>query len=282
MRVIKETRQMFRLTEALRRQGTTIGFVPTMGALHDGHCALFRAARRQSRTVVVSIFVNPLQFGPREDFTRYPRDLKRDMSLAKDAGCDVVFAPDVSQIYPSGFCTSVEVAGLGDRFEGAARPGHFRGVATVVAKLLTIVQPTDAWFGQKDYQQAAIIQRMALDLNLPSTIRVMPTVREADGLAMSSRNVYLTPEQRAQAPALSRALSWGKREILDGERRAARVEEGMRQIVQEQPLLHPEYLAVADAKTLEPISAIRGRVVLLGAVRAGATRLIDNVLVDVP
>ncbi len=282
MRVIKETRQMFRLTEALRRQGTTIGFVPTMGALHDGHCALIRAARRQSRTVVVSIFVNPLQFGPREDFTRYPRDLTRDMHLAKAAGCDVVFAPDASQIYPSGFCTSVEVAGLGDRFEGAARPGHFRGVATVVAKLLTIVHPTDAWFGQKDYQQAAIIQRMVLDLKVPSTIRIMPTVREADGLAMSSRNVYLTPEQRAQAPALYRALSWGKRHILDGERHAARVEAGMRRMVQEQPLLDPDYLAVADAKRLEPMSAIRGRAVLLGAVRVGTTRLIDNVLVDVP
>jgi len=273
---------MFRLTEALRRQGTTIGFVPTMGALHDGHCALIRAARRQSRTVVVSIFVNPLQFGPREDFTRYPRDLTRDMHLAKAAGCDVVFAPDASQIYPSGFCTSVEVAGLGDRFEGAARPGHFRGVATVVAKLLTIVHPTDAWFGQKDYQQAAIIQRMVLDLKVPSTIRIMPTVREADGLAMSSRNVYLTPEQRAQAPALYRALSWGKRHILDGERHAARVEAGMRRMVQEQPLLDPDYLAVADAKRLEPMSAIRGRAVLLGAVRVGTTRLIDNVLVDVP
>lgn len=281
MRLIKQARQMSLTAQALRRQGRTIGFVPTMGALHDGHLSLIRAARRQTHVVVVSIFVNPLQFGPGEDYERYPRDLQRDLNLAKAAGCDLVFAPHVSQMYPSGACTTVEVEGLSDQLEGASRPGHFRGVATVVAKLFNLVQPTIAYVGQKDFQQALIIQRMVKDLDLPVQVRLMPTVREADGLAMSSRNASLSVEERRQAPALYQALSTAKDHLRRGERSAQRISDSMREALEGFPLLRIDYLAVVNAKTLEPLTEARGSVTLLGAVHVGTTRLIDNVLVDV-
>jgi len=281
MRLIKQAREMAHAAHALHRKGNTLGLVPTMGALHDGHLSLIRAAHRETDVVVVSVFVNPLQFGPTEDFERYPRDLKRDLNLAKAAGCDIVFAPDVSQMYPSGFSTHVEVVGFSDHLEGAARPGHFRGVATVVTKLLNLVHPTVAYVGQKDYQQALLIQRLVKDLDLPVTIRLMPTVREADGLAMSSRNVSLNAEERRQATVLFRALRLAKDQIRDGERRASWLIEAMRQLIAQEPLARIDYVAVVNAKALEPLTTLTGRVAILLAVWIGSTRLIDNILVDV-
>ena len=281
MQLIKQARQMAQTAQALRRKSRVIGFVPTMGALHDGHLSLIRAAHHETQVVVVSVFVNPLQFGPQEDYARYPRNLKRDLNLAKAAGCDIVFAPDVSQLYPAGFCTQVDVEELGDRLEGASRPGHFRGVATVVTKLFNLVHPTVAYFGQKDYQQALIIQRLVKDLHCPVSIRLMPIIREPDGLAMSSRNVSLSSDERRQAPVLSQALQRVKACIRDGERDAERLVDTARQTIAQQPSARIEYLALVDAKTLEPLTFLRGRVAVLAAVRFGATRLIDNLLVDV-
>ena len=282
MKVIKQARDMACTAQALKRQGRSVGFVPTMGALHDGHLSLIREAKRQARVVVVSIFVNPLQFGPREDFERYPRDLKRDLNLAKAAGADIVFAPAVSQIYPPGFGTRVEVEGLSDRLEGARRPGHFRGVATVVLKLFELVQPTIAYVGQKDYQQAVIIQRMVRDLSCPVEVRVMPTVREPDGLAMSSRNVYLSPEERRQAPLIHEALQAAKAAIRQGERRADRLQARMHEVLGQGSRLKVQDIAVVHAATLELVTTLTGRIAILVAAHVGDTRLIDNILVDVP
>ena len=281
MKVLKQAREMAATAQALRRVGKSVGFVPTMGALHDGHCSLIRAAHRHTQVVVVSVFVNPLQFGPSEDFASYPRDLKHDLNLSKAAGADLVFAPDASQMYPSTFATQIEVGGLSERFEGAARPGHFRGVATVVTKLLLLVQPTVAYVGQKDYQQALIIQRLVSDLNIPVAIRMMPTVRETDGLAMSSRNVYLSDEARRQAPVLYQALMSAKRESRRGAREVEPLVDQMRALIAQQPLARIDYVAIADAKTLESLVTVHRRAVILAAAWIGATRLIDNLLVDV-
>ncbi len=281
LQVIRTIRHMAGVSQAIRRRGETIGFVPTMGALHEGHASLIRAARRECDQVVVSIFVNPLQFGPREDYARYPRTFKEDLKLAEGAGASLVFAPQAAEMYPTGFRTHVAVEGLSEVFEGKIRPGHFRGVTTVVLKLFSIIQPTVAWFGQKDYQQAVLIQRMVDDLGLPVTVRVLPTVREPDGLARSSRNRYLTPPQRRQAPALYQALQEARTLIQQGERRAARLTAAMKRVIAKQPSLRVEYLAVVDAATLEPLATLRGSVALLVAARLGTTRLIDNLLVDV-
>lgn len=281
MQLINQPRQMLQAAQALRRKGRTIGCVPTMGALHDGHLSLLRAARRETHVVVMSVFVNPLQFGPGEDYARYPRNLAQDLRLATSAGCDIAFAPRVNQLYPAGFRTRVEVSELGDRLEGLARPGHFRGVATVVAKLFNLVQPTVAYFGRKDYQQTLIIQRLVKDLHYPVSIRLMPIVREPDGLAMSSRNIYLTLDQRRQASVLSHALQRLKTSIRAGERDAGRLIDTAKRMIARQPSARIEYLAVVDAKTLEPLRRLHGRVAVLAAVRFGATRLIDNVLVEV-
>ncbi len=281
MRVIRQAREMSVTAQHVRRAGNTIGFVPTMGALHDGHLSLIRAAHRQTKVVVVSIFVNPLQFGPEEDVERYPRDPKRDLNLAKAAGCDIVFAPDASQMYPADFRTSVQVEELGERFEGAARPGHFRGVATVVAKLFHLVQPTVAYVGQKDFQQAVLIRRMVKDLSTPVAVRMLPTVREPDGLAMSSRNALLSPQERRDAPVLHRALVAAKAQIRAGERDPERLLDEMRRLIGREAQARVDYLAVVNANTLEPLERLRGHIAVLGAIRLGATRLIDNLLVDV-
>ena len=281
MRLIRQARQIAHMAQALRRAGKTVGFVPTMGALHDGHMSLIRAASRQTQVAVVSLFVNPLQFGPTEDYARYPRDLKRDLNLAKAGGCNLVFAPDVSQMSPDDFRTFVEVEGLSDRLEGASRPGHFRGVATVVAKLFSLVQPTIAYFGQKDYQQTLIIQRMVKDLGIPVAIRLMPTVREPDGLAMSSRNVYLSPDERRQATVLHRALQIARERIRAGERNPRRVVDVMQGLIRGEAAARVDDLAIVHARTLEPLTTIRGHVAILLAVWIGSTRLIDNLLVDV-
>jgi pantoate--beta-alanine ligase len=264
-----------------RRQGLTIGLVPTMGFLHDGHVSLLEGARAECDFVVMSLFVNPTQFGPGEDLDRYPRDEARDLTLAGAAGVDLVFAPDVAELYPAGFATTVAVDGqLTSVLDGdAARrgPGHFRGVTTVVAKLFNIVGPDVAYFGQKDAQQAAVIQRMVADLDFPLRVAVCPTVREPDGLAMSSRNVYLEPADRARAAAIPRALEAAARlaraETLDAGLAAARAELAAAGI-------EPEYLEARDAETLEPVEGLAGRRVLIAlAARVGSARLIDNVVV---
>lgn len=264
---------------AHRREGVTIGLVPTMGALHAGHRALIKAARLSCDAVVVSLFVNPTQFGPKEDFSRYPRKLKADAALCNKEGVDVLFAPPVDEIYPEGFQTTVSVPKLARRWEGEQRPGHFDGVATVVTKLLAIVRPAAAFFGQKDFQQAALIRRLVEDLNLGAQVIVYPTVREADGLALSSRNVFLTPEQRRAAPVLFRALKSGRDAIRSGGRSGAKIQQAMRKVVGKESLAGLDYLAVCDPNTLEPLKHIRDHAVLLGAIRIGRIRLIDNLLV---
>ena len=263
----------------LQRERVTIGLVPTMGALHDGHRSLIRAARLACDAVAVSVFVNPLQFGPLEDFDRYPRTPAGDLRLCEEEGTDVVFAPDARALYPPEFETAVSVQRLTRRFEGLSRPGHFGGVTTVVAKLLNIVRPELAFFGQKDYQQAVVIERLVEDLNLDTEIVVCPTVREPDGLALSSRNRFLVPEERKAATVLYEALSAGRRLIRAGERSAKRVEAAMTKLIWAEPLARLDYLAVAHPATLDEVRVVRGRVVLLLAVWIGTTRLIDNMVV---
>ncbi len=263
---------------AARRQGQSIGLVPTMGALHAGHASLLRAARSETGCVVASIFVNPTQFGPREDFSRYPRTLEHDLHVCAAEGVDLVFAPEVALIYPADFHTYVEVHELQDGLCGASRPGHFRGVATVVLKLFQIVQPDVAYFGQKDAQQARIIQQLVSDLNVPVRIRVCPIVRESDGLALSSRNQYLDPGQRRQATVLYRALEEARALIEAGERDAVLVRQTLAARIQTAPGAELDYAAVVDASTLRPVERLCGDVLLAVAVKFGATRLIDNVM----
>jgi len=282
MKILRSPHAMTLWSDRLCREGVTIGFVPTMGALHDGHRALIRAARLQCDALVVSIFVNPTQFGPKEDLSRYPRPIARDRRLCRAEGVDICFEPTSSDIYQEGFQTSVMVPRLARRWEGAARPHHFAGVATVLVKLFSIVRPHRAVFGQKDFQQAALVRRLIADLNLAVKLEVHPTVREQDGLAMSSRNVYLSPDHRRRAPILYRALSAGRQAILNGMRDGRRVERIMRQVMAEDPAVRPEYLAVCDAASLEPLAAVGESAVLLGAARIGRVRLIDNVTVTVP
>ncbi len=256
-----------------------IGLVPTMGYLHAGHLSLVRQARRECGAAAVSIFVNPTQFAPHEDFTRYPRDLERDLRLLADEGVDLVFAPEVSEMYPNGFGTAVVLPAADEVLEGAARPDHFRGVATVVCKLLNIVQPTMAYFGQKDAQQTVVVRQMVRDLNMPTEIVVAPTVREADGLAMSSRNSYLTPEQRAAATVLYRALTAARELLTSGERRGDALRQAMAGVLTSEPLARPEYVSVADPLTLRELAEVGPRGALISlAVRVGAVRLIDNLL----
>ncbi len=281
MQAIRSVDQMARLSQRLQRQGRRIGLVPTMGALHEGHCSLIRAAAAQNDVVIVTVFVNPLQFGPRGDFKRYPRNLPRDIRLARAAGAHIIFAPTASALYPEGFQTHVEVGPLAARWEGQVRPGHFRGVATVVTILFELARPTNAYFGQKDYQQARIIQQLVRDLQLPVAVRVLPTVREPDGLAMSSRNVYLTAGERTQAAGMFHALTTATRRIRTGERGGPRLIAEVRRIIQQQPNVRIDYLALVDADTLEPQRRLHGRVALLAAIWIGRTRLIDNLLVDV-
>ena len=269
-------------SERLRREGVTIGFVPTMGALHDGHRSLVRAARLRCDALVVSIFVNPAQFSQTEDLSTYPRPIARDRALCREEGVDVCFEPTARGMYPEDFQTIVTVPALARRWEGEARPHHFAGVATVVTKLFGIVQPHLALFGQKDYQQAAVIRKLVDDLNLGVAIHVRPTVRERDGLAMSSRNVYLSADERRIAPLLSQALQAGRQILDDGISNVSVIERIMRQTIEQAPTIHVEYLAVCDQDSLEPVSVVAGHAVLLGAVRIGSIRLIDNLLVKLP
>ncbi len=257
----------------------TLGLVPTMGYLHEGHLALVRRARGENDTIAASIFVNPSQFGPNEDFTTYPRDMDRDLSLLRAEGADLVFTPSPEDIYPPGFDTWIEVGSQSQRLEGEHRPGHFRGVATVVAKLFNVVQPDRAYFGQKDGQQVAVVKRMAADLDMGIDIVVVPTVREADGLALSSRNVYLTPEQRRAAPLIYSALCQARKLWEDGERRGESLRSRVRSTLEQEPLIEKiDYVSVADSSSLEEIDTIGQPVMVSVAVRMGRTRLIDNVL----
>ena len=257
-------------------RGRTVAFVPTMGALHEGHLSLVRLARERSERVVVSIFVNPAQFGPGEDFARYPRQPERDAELLEGAGCELLFLPDVETIYPPGHTTFVEPGGPAEGLEGDFRPGHFRGVATVVCALLNLVRPEVAVFGEKDAQQLAVVRRMVRDLHLPVEIVAGPTVREPDGLALSSRNVYLGPEERRAAGVLHRALQAAARAIEQGERRAGEVRRILAETLAGEPLARVEYAEVVDAESFRPVEELAGRIVLPLAVRIGATRLIDN------
>ncbi|HVA24882.1 MAG TPA: pantoate--beta-alanine ligase [Chloroflexota bacterium] len=255
-----------------------LGLVPTMGFLHEGHLALVRQARADNAAVAVSIFVNPTQFGPAEDFAQYPRDVDRDLSLLRREGVDAVFVPAVEEMYPAGFGTSVLVEGITERLEGEFRPGHLRGVATIVAKLFNIVRPERAYFGQKDAQQLRVIRKMVLDLNLPVEIRGAPTIREPDGLALSSRNVMLSPVERAAATVLSRALGEARRRYEDGERSGDRLREVVRAVLAAEPLALADYVSVADADTLLELAEMDQPALLSLAVRIGKVRLIDNVV----
>jgi len=261
-------------------EGRPAGFVPTMGALHEGHMSLVQAAQAECRPVIASIFVNPSQFAPGEDLEKYPRTFAADRARLEEAGVNYLFAPEAAEIYPPGFRTWVNVDGLSDRLEGRARPGHFRGVTTVVLKLLEIVRPQKAFFGRKDAQQARLIRQMAHDLHLDSEIVVCPIVREADGLAMSSRNAYLSPDERRAANVLHRALDAARAAIERGERDALRLTAAMRENVRREPLAQLDYAEVVDAESLEPVTRLRRSCLALLAARFGATRLLDNLLIE--
>ncbi len=280
MEIINRRKRMMSVARKLRREeNRTIGLVPTMGALHQGHLSLIHDARAMCDVVVVSIFVNPTQFGAGEDFESYPRDLTADSALLAEYNVDYVFAPTLEEIYPQGFSTFVTVEGLSEQLEGASRPGHFRGVTTIVAILFNIVRPHFAFFGQKDAQQSVIVKQMVRDLAFNTEIVVIPVVREESGLAMSSRNEYLNDEQRQAATVLSRALSQARAEYEDGEYSAARLIELVRSTIEKESLARIDYVSVNDAETLENLDKIEDRPVLLSlAVFVGKTRLIDNVV----
>jgi len=283
MLIIGNPRRQQALSGRWHGAGKRIGLVPTMGALHEGHLSLVRASLRSCDRTVVSIFVNPIQFGPREDLAKYPRPFSRDCGLLRKLGVDAVFHPAPAAMYPPGFSTSVDVMGpLVAGLCSPLRPGHFRGVATVVAKLFNAVRPDAAFFGAKDFQQAAVIRRMTSDLDMAIQVHVLPVVRERDGLAMSSRNAYLTVPGRRAATVLYRALCAGRVQIAAGESRISAVRTAIRGVLAREPLARVEYLEITDAGTLQPLSRIEGRVLMAVAVRVGGTRLIDNMCVSAP
>lgn len=284
--VIETAKEMLERSRQYRKEGKSIGFVPTMGALHEGHLSLIRRCAQENDVTVVSIFVNPTQFGPKEDYNRYPRDPEGDVKKAESAGADIVFMPTVEEMYPEGYSTYVEVTGeLTEVLCSPFRPGHFRGVTTIVAKLFNIVEPDRAYFGKKDYQQWRVIQRMVRDLNMPIEIIGCPTVRETDGLAMSSRNRYLNQEERESALSLYRSLLAAKKRIEEGERKINNIIREMREFIESQPHVHKiDYIEVVEAETLRPISELKSgqNVVIALAVHVGSARLIDNMEVSVP
>lgn len=278
MRIIDNSQEM---AQACREACRPLGLVPTMGALHEGHLALVRLARQENQRLAVSIFVNPTQFSQTDDLSRYPRDLERDLALLRREGVDLVYAPSPKEIYPPGFDTWVDPGALSDRLEGAARPGHFRGVATVVTKLFNLVRPNRAYFGQKDGQQVLVIQQLVRDLNIGVEVVVVPTVREPDGLALSSRNSYLTPEQRKAAPVIYRALTQGQELRRQGVAGGDELRSAVRLELEEEPLLEQiEYVSLADCETLEELDVLAGSAILSVAVKLGQTRLIDNLILD--
>ena len=280
METIHTVSWMQQVAQEARRNDRIVGLVPTMGALHEGHFSLIRQAKEQCTPVVVSIFVNPKQFGPTEDFQKYPRQLESDRAALEELGVDYLFAPPAEEMYPDGFRTAVTVEGLSERLEGRSRPGHFRGVATVVLKLLEIVQPRFAFFGRKDAQQARVIRQMVRDLNVDAEIVVSPIVREPDGLALSSRNAYLRPDERRAATALYRSLDAVRGEIATGERDVARLLVSLRRILDAEPKVTVDYAEIVDAETLEPVMSLRTNCYVLLAARVGNTRLIDNAFIE--
>ncbi len=281
MQIFTEAREMTAAVKKWRASGKTVGLVPTMGYFHQGHLSLMRRAREENDVVVVSLFVNPLQFGPREDLDIYPRDFQRDRQLAEEVGVDCIFFPSVEEMYPQPFLTKVVVGKITEVMCGKARPGHFEGVTTVVAKLFHIIPADRAYFGQKDAQQVRVIQKMVEDLNFDIDIRICPTVREEDGLAASSRNVYLSGEERERATLLYRSLERAQRVIERGERRAEAVEKSIREMLEGQPGIDLEYVAVYNNIDLEPVEILQGEVLIALAAWVGGTRLIDNVLIRI-
>ncbi len=279
MQIIRTISEMRSLSDALRKGGKTIGFVPTMGFLHAGHLSLMQRARQECGAVVVSIFVNPTQFGPNEDFERYPRDEEGDRGKCESAGVDILFAPSVTEMYPDKPTVSVTVDGISNILEGAVRPGHFRGVATVVAKLFHIVKPHKAFFGQKDYQQCAVIKRMVKGLNIDVEIAALPTVREQDGLAMSSRNSYLNSDERRAAAVIYRALASAEHLARAGAKDPEKLKNKMQAVLREAPGIEIDYIEIVDPESLMPLAMATGKMVILVAVRLGRTRLIDNIVV---
>ncbi|MFC1919051.1 pantoate--beta-alanine ligase [Chloroflexota bacterium] len=275
MKVIETIAEMKQLRHQLAEQA---GFVPTMGYLHEGHLSLVRGARVENPSVIVSIFVNPTQFGPREDLASYPRNIRRDLALLEKEGTDIVFMPSAAEMYPPQFDSWVEVGKVTERLEGASRPTHFRGVTTVVAKLFNIVQPTKAYFGQKDAQQAIVIRKMASDLNMNLEIVTLPTVREPDGLAMSSRNTYLNPEERRAAAVLYQALCLAQQLWSQGKKNAGELRQKMTGLIQKQPLANIDYISIADNETLEELGEVKPPALVSMAVKIGKTRLIDNIV----
>jgi len=280
MKIIHNINQMASVSKRLRADGQTIGFVPTMGALHEGHLSLMRKARKENDVVAVSIFVNPIQFGAQEDYRRYPRNLRQDARLCSKEGAGIIFYPQANDIYPQGYKTYVDVEDLSKVLCGKFRPGHFKGVATVVTKLFNIVNPDIAYFGQKDAQQAIIIQRMAKDLNMPIRIKVVPTVREKDGLALSSRNVYLSKSERKDAVVLYQALNLARDLIKQGNKNSFSIIRKVKQLINKKKSVKIQYISILDLKDLKTLARIKGKALVALAVWLGKTRLIDNLIVN--
>ncbi|CDF57406.1 pantoate--beta-alanine ligase [Thermobrachium celere] len=281
MLIIKSVDEMKRHMKDIKKQGRSIGFVPTMGYLHEGHMSLIKRARGENEVVVVSVFVNPTQFGPNEDYERYPRDEERDKKMCEEAGCDILFMPNKDDMYRENYSTYVEVHGLTEGLCGAKRPGHFRGVATIVTKLFNIVKPDRAYFGQKDAQQLAVIKRMVKDLDFDIEIVGCEIVRDVDGLALSSRNTYLSEEERKQAPILYKSLLKAKEEIEKGERASEKLIDLIKTTILEMPDAQIDYIEIVNNETLKPIEKVEGEVLIALAVKFGKTRLIDNMVVRV-
>ncbi|MBI4115712.1 MAG: pantoate--beta-alanine ligase [Candidatus Omnitrophica bacterium] len=278
MKIIQSPRELQQEMGRLRSRGKGIGFVPTMGALHEGHLSLIRKARSENRVVVVSIFVNPLQFGPKDDFKRYPRRIQKDRAMLAKEKVDYLFMPSRSSFYPEGYQTLIEVKDLSRGLCGKFRPGHFQGVATVVAKLFNVTKPHRAYFGAKDYQQALIIKQMASDLNFGVEIRVLPLIRDKKGLALSSRNAYLSFKEKERALAISRSLNWAKKAIRKGNRNVVSIRNGILKSLKSK-LRKIDYIEIVEAKSLQPVKSIRGQIVIAVAGWVGETRLIDNVII---
>ena len=278
-RIIESISGIQAYVASCRKRGMKVGFVPTMGAFHEGHLTLMREARRNNHAVIASIFVNPIQFAAGEDYDRYPRRIEQDTKLAESEGVDVIFSPSVAEMYPKGFDTYVDQSDLPAKLCGEFRVGHFRGVMTIVTKLFNIVRPDTAYFGQKDYQQALIIRRSATDLNLEVAVKILPTIREEDGVAMSSRNIYLGPKQRKDAACLIQALRRAEDMVNNGESSAARVSAEMKRLIRKVKGTRVEYIAVVNSDTLEPVKEIKGKTLIALAVRIGKARLIDNIIV---
>lgn len=281
MQVISSISQLRKKLASYRKQGKTIGFVPTMGYFHEGHQVLMRHAKKEHDICVVSLFVNAIQFGPTEDFKKYPRDMKRDTSIAQKENVDILFTPSDNEIYPDSYLTYVDVGQISKVLCGQFRPGHFQGVATVIVKLLNIVAPHAMYLGQKDAQQVAVIKKLVRDLNFDVIIKAIPTIREADGLAMSSRNVYLTPQERKEAAVLFQSLQQAKALIKKGEKVALKITKQMTQMIEQETSGKIQYVACVDSATLEPLKQLKGPVLIALAVYFGKTRLIDNIIINV-